>query len=145
MLETALNQNPSAWDHPGLLHMYIHLMEMSPTPELALPHGDRLATLIPQSGHLVHMATHIDVLCGDYQNTVWRNARAAEVDKKYEAVAGAQNFYTVYRRSDGAHVRSEGVYKGEFSGDIRIDPAPRWNRNSCHTIRLTPNWKAFSL
>lgn len=96
-LETAFDTLPGAWDHPGLLHMYIHLMEMSPVPEKALRHGDRLVDLVPDSGHLVHMATHIDVLCGDYQNVIWRNRRAAEVDRKYEALAGAENFYTVYR------------------------------------------------
>jgi len=96
-LENAFDTRPGAWDHPGLLHMYIHLMEMSPTPEKALRHGDRLVDLVPDSGHLVHMATHIDVLCGDYHNVVYRNQRAAEVDRKYEAEAGAQNFYTVYR------------------------------------------------
>ncbi|MGR3802857.1 MAG: hypothetical protein ACU0AY_05245 [Marinibacterium profundimaris] len=96
-LETAFDSLPGAWDHPGLLHMYIHLMEMSPTPEAALRHGDRLVDLVPDSGHLVHMATHIDVLCGDYQNVIWRNHRAAQVDRKYEAENGGENFYTVYR------------------------------------------------
>ena len=94
-LETAFNELPGAWDHPGLLHLYIHLMEMSPWPEKALKHGDRLVDLVPDSGHLVHMATHIDVLCGDYQNVVWRNHRAAQVDRKYESEFGAQNFYTL--------------------------------------------------
>ncbi len=97
VLDRAFDTLPGAWDHPGLLHMYIHLMEMSPTPEKALRHGDRLIDLVPDSGHLVHMATHIDVLCGEYQNVVWRNRRAIEIDRKYEAVAGAQNFYTLYR------------------------------------------------
>ncbi|WP_434050668.1 MAG: hypothetical protein RDA78_15175 [Roseibium sp.] len=96
-LEKVFENRGDAWDHPGLLHMYIHLMEMSPTPEKALKHGDRLVDLVPDSGHLCHMATHIDVLCGDYQNVVWRNHRAAEVDRKYEEVAGPQNFYTLYR------------------------------------------------
>lgn len=96
-LERAFATHPAAWNHPGLLHMYIHLMEMSPTPEKALPHGDRLVDLVPDSGHLVHMATHIDVLCGDYHNVVWRNHRAAEVDAKFFAHAGGQNFYTIYR------------------------------------------------
>ena len=96
-LEKAFDEQPAAWDHPGLLHMYIHLMEMSPTPEKALRHGDRLTDLVPDSGHLIHMATHIDVLCGDYHSVVARNRKAAEIDRKYEAVAGAQNFYTVYR------------------------------------------------
>jgi tetratricopeptide (TPR) repeat protein len=97
VLEHAFATQPAAWDHPGLLHMYIHLMEMSPTPEKALPHGDRLVDLVPDSGHLVHMASHIDVLCGDYHNVVWRNHRAAEVDRKYFALAGGENFYTIYR------------------------------------------------
>lgn len=34
----------------------------------------------------------------------------------------------VYRRSDGVHVRSDGLDKGSYDGDIRIDAAPRWNR-----------------
>ncbi|WP_169569306.1 hypothetical protein [Sneathiella limimaris] len=97
VLEAAFENLPGAWDHPGLLHLYIHLMEMSPTPEKALKHGDRLVDLVPDSGHLVHMATHIDVLCGEYQNVVWRNHRAAQIDKKYEAIAGGENFYTLYR------------------------------------------------
>lgn len=42
----------------------------------------------------------------------------------------SKNYYTVYRLSDGAYVRSEGIDRGSFSGDIRIDPAPRWNRTN---------------
>jgi tetratricopeptide (TPR) repeat protein len=97
VLERAFNGLPGAWDHPGLLHMYIHLMEMSPHPERALRHGDRLAALVPDAGHLVHMPTHIDVLCGHYQNVVARNHAAIVADRKYLAAAGAENFYSVYR------------------------------------------------
>ncbi len=43
---------------------------------------------------------------------------------------GDKNYYVVYRRSDGAYGRSEGLDKGSYGGDIRIDPAPRWNRNN---------------
>ncbi|PHR94789.1 MAG: hypothetical protein COA78_31550 [Blastopirellula sp.] len=43
---------------------------------------------------------------------------------------GEANYYTVYRRSDGKYTRSEGLSKGSYSGDIRIDPAPRWNRTN---------------
>ena len=42
----------------------------------------------------------------------------------------SKNYYAVYRRSDGAHLRSKGLDKGKYSGDIRIDPAPRWNRSN---------------
>ena len=37
---------------------------------------------------------------------------------------------TVYRRDDGAFARSEGIFKGAYGGDIRIDPSPRWNRTN---------------
>ncbi len=97
VLERAFDRTPGAWEHPGLLHMYIHLMEMSPHPERALRHGDRLTTLVPDAGHLVHMASHIDVLCGDYQNVLSRNLAAAEVDDAFKAYAGAANFYALYR------------------------------------------------
>jgi len=43
---------------------------------------------------------------------------------------GTKNFYTVYRRSDGGFSRSEGIDRGLYSGDIRIDPAPQWNRTN---------------
>lgn len=97
LMERAFREHPAAWDHPGLLHMYIHLMEMSPHPEAALRHGDRLVGLVPDAGHLIHMATHIDVLCGDYLAVVERNQRAIEADARYVAREGAENFYTVYR------------------------------------------------
>lgn len=97
VLESALENLEGAWSHPGLLHMYIHLMEMSPQPELALRHGDVLSTLVPDAGHLLHMSTHIDVLCGDYQNVVSRNHLAIVADRKFLEHRGADNFYSVYR------------------------------------------------
>ncbi len=45
-------------------------------------------------------------------------------------VNGNMNSYTILRRSDGAYAMTEGISKGEYSGDIRIDPAPRWNRTN---------------
>jgi tetratricopeptide (TPR) repeat protein len=53
--------------------------------------------LVPDAGHLSHMATHIDVLCGDYYNVVARNTHAIEADRKFLEREGADNFYTVYR------------------------------------------------
>jgi tetratricopeptide (TPR) repeat protein len=97
VLESAFEQLDGAWRHPGLLHMYIHLMEMSPHPERALRHGDRLSTLVPDAGHLLHMATHIDVLCGDYSNVVSRNHTAIMADRKFLEREGAENFYSLYR------------------------------------------------
>ena len=69
-------------DHPGLLHMYIHALEMSPHPERALRAADRLRELVPDAGHLRHMPTHIDIQCGYYQATVEWNASAVAADRK---------------------------------------------------------------
>ena len=83
--------------HAGLLHMYIHLMEMSPFPQAALPAADRLKGLVPDSGHLQHMGTHIDVLCGDYRSVVDWNERAIRADRIFVEARGPFNFYTMYR------------------------------------------------
>lgn len=116
VLDAAFDRLQGAWDHPGLLHMYIHLMEMSPHPEKALRHGDRLSTLVPDAGHLLHMATHIDVLCGDYMNVVSRNQTAIEADRRYLDHAGPENFYSVYR----CHNYHFKIYGAMFLGQ----PAP---------------------
>ncbi len=83
--------------HPGILHMYIHLMEMSPFPERALRAADWLRGLVPDAGHLEHMPTHIDVLCGQYHDVIESNSNAIVADNKYLAREGAMNFYTTYR------------------------------------------------
>ena len=101
--------------HPGLLHMYIHLMEMSPHPEQALPAGDRLRGLVPDAGHLRHMPTHIDVLCGDYRAVVESNQAAIEADRKFLAREGAGNFYSLYRCHD-YHFK---IYGAMFLGQYR--------------------------
>ena len=83
--------------HPGLLHLYIHLMEMSPTPEAALPQADDARRLVPDAGHLPHMSTHIYVLCGNYQDVVTWNDQGIKADELYWKNAGGMNFYSLYR------------------------------------------------
>jgi len=96
VLEAAL-ERPGGRTHPGVLHMYIHLMEMSPHPERALRAADSLRGLVPDAGHLEHMPTHIDVLCGHYDNVVASNTRAIVADRKFLEREGAMNFYSLYR------------------------------------------------
>ena len=66
VLERAIEciEQASQRPHPGLLHMYLHVMEMSPFPERALRACDQLRQLVLGSGHLCHMPSHIDVRCG---------------------------------------------------------------------------------
>ncbi len=103
---------PGGMEHPGLLHFYIHLMEMSPHPEAALPVADALRTLVPDAGHLIHMPTHIDVLVGDYARVVADNERAIVADDRFVDAVGPLNFYTLYRAHDH-HFR---IYGAMFAG-----------------------------
>jgi tetratricopeptide (TPR) repeat protein len=102
--------------HPGVLHMYIHLMEMSPRPEEALAVGDLLRDLVPDAGHLRHMPTHLDVLCGDYRRVVSANTAAIAADERFRERRGAMNFYTLYRAHD-YHFK---IYGAMFLGQARI-------------------------
>ena len=81
--------------HPGILHFYIHVYEMSPTPEQALACADQLRDLCPDCGHLVHMASHIDSLCGHWQNAADANRRATRVDRDYVELRGSDEFYMI--------------------------------------------------
>ena len=101
--------------HPGVLHMYIHLMEMSARPEDALQAGDLLRELVPDAGHLRHMPTHLDVLCGDYRSVVSANTAAIAADERFVARRGAMNFYTLYR----AHNYHFKIYGAMFLGQAR--------------------------
>jgi tetratricopeptide (TPR) repeat protein len=113
VLEKAMTA-PGGMQHPGVLHMYIHLMEMSPTPGRALRAGDALSGLVPDAGHLIHMPTHIDVLCGHYRDVVDRNNRAIEADRKFLANEGAANFYSLYR----CHNYHFKIYGAMFLGQM---------------------------
>lgn len=109
--------------HPGALHLYIHLMEMSPTPEAALITADHLRGLVPDAGHLHHMPTHIDILCGDYRRAIASNSDAIRADEKYLARKGGLNFYTLYRSHD-YHFR---LYAAMLAGlsEVALDTVSR--------------------
>jgi len=115
VLETGFRDDPAAWDHPGLLHLYVHLMEMSPFPERALKAGDRLREIAPDAGHLVHMPTHIDVLCGHYHDVVFWNQKAVAADRKFLQRAGALNIYAMYRTHNHHFVIYGAMFLGQYT------------------------------
>lgn len=86
--------------HPGVLHMHMHALEMSPTPERALASADTLRGFAPDAGHMEHMPAHIYVLCGGYSEAVEQSRRAVAADDKYLAFGGDSNFYTTARCHD---------------------------------------------
>ena len=101
--------------HPGILHLYVHTMEMSATPQAALPAADLLRDLVPDAGHLRHMPSHIDVLCGKYRDSVVANQVAVQVDRRFVDREGPLNFYSLYR----AHNLHFVVYSAMFEGNSR--------------------------
>ena len=89
-LEAVMAADPN---HPLALHLYIHALEASSNAAKAEAAADRLADLVPGSGHLVHMPSHIYFRVGRYQDSAMANIRAAEVDEAYIAQCNAQGFY----------------------------------------------------
>ena len=81
-LESVIARNP---DHPGALHLYVHAVEASADPQRGVAAADRLRTLIPGSGHLVHMPAHINARVGRWHDAVIANQRAIEADDAYLA------------------------------------------------------------
>ena len=129
LLESAFRDLPDAWSHPGLLHLYVHLMEMSPFPQKALRAGDQLRDLVPDAGHLIHMPTHIDVLCGNYRDVVVYNQKAVEADRKFLAREGAMGVYTLYRTHNHHFVVYGAMFLGQYTPALKaaqeiIDTTP---------------------
>jgi tetratricopeptide (TPR) repeat protein len=83
-------------DHPGGNHFYIHAMEASNEPQKALPAADRLGKLVPGSGHLVHMPSHIYARIGRYDDASDTNEQAITVDREYFKLAPPPEFYSLY-------------------------------------------------
>ncbi len=91
MMETVLARNPA---HPAAIHLYIHLTEASRSPEVAEAHAERLAPLVPASGHLVHMPSHTYFVLGRYKDSLDANIDAVAADEAYlNSAEGDTSFY----------------------------------------------------
>jgi tetratricopeptide (TPR) repeat protein len=89
-LESVIKRFP---DHPGAHHLYIHVVEASNNPDRAVASADRLESLMPGAGHLVHMPAHIYLRVGRYADATQSNIRAVEVDEAYISQYMAQGMY----------------------------------------------------
>lgn len=90
VVEKLINQFP---EHPGGHHYYIHALEASASPEKAIRSANKLMTMVPGSGHLVHMPSHIYINTGDYHRGSLSNLKAVEVDSGYITACHAQGAY----------------------------------------------------
>jgi len=92
-LEHVMQVDPN---HPGANHLYIHAVEASPDPQRALPAANRLRTLVPAAGHMVHMPAHIDIRTGRWDLAAKQNEDAIAADKTYREISPKQGFYHIY-------------------------------------------------
>ncbi len=92
-IEATLQKHPN---HLGANHFYIHAVEASQDSDRAEEAVDRLTTLVPGAGHLVHMPSHIYVRVGRYSDAVDSNAAAVEADRAYFKTAPDPDLYAVY-------------------------------------------------
>lgn len=99
-LESVMRRDP---DHLGAIHYYIHTVEGSQSPERALAGANKLASLAPGAGHIVHMPAHIYIRTGDYAAAVKTNEDAARVDRAYLKASGAQGIYSMMYYSHNLH------------------------------------------
>lgn len=86
-------------EHPGALHLYIHAVEPSRDPGMALFAADRLCDLVPASGHLLHMPCHIYVQTGNWDRAIVQSEKAMRADDRYDVltqVPDGQYLYIVH-------------------------------------------------
>jgi tetratricopeptide (TPR) repeat protein len=93
VLESVLARDAN---HIGANHFYIHAVEASPHPERALQSAERLRTLAPSAGHLVHMPAHIYMRTGDYASAVASNQQGASADQSYIKSGGGGMYALMY-------------------------------------------------
>jgi tetratricopeptide (TPR) repeat protein len=103
-------------NHIGANHYYIHCVEASISPERALESADRMKTLVPAAGHLVHMPSHIYMHTGDYIGAVKANEAALDADRKYIDATKPSGMYPVmYYNHNLDFLASAAMMTGEFA------------------------------
>ena len=106
VLERITRRNP---DHPGACHFYIHAIEASNDAAKAVPCADRLGSLMPGSGHLVHMPTHIYIRLGRWEEAVEHNQAAVHVDQEYVDARHPTGVYPIGYVPHNYHVMWEAL------------------------------------
>ena len=120
-LEKVLAHNKN---HPGALHLWIHLWEPTDTPERAEAEADRLLPLVPGAGHMVHMAAHIYHRVGRHADVISSNLLASKADEDYITQCKAQGIYPLAYYPHNLHF----IWMGATAagrGALALDAAQR--------------------
>lgn len=92
-------------DHAGACHFYIHAVEAA-YPERAVPCAERLPSLMPGAGHVVHMPAHVYIRVGRYADAIERNVHALHADEPHIAEMPADGVYRLALHPHNAHFLS---------------------------------------
>lgn len=103
-------------NHIGAIHFYIHLMEDSPDFRAALPYADKLATLAPAAGHLIHMASHLYVKVGRYADAADINNQAIAADEKMLRVMFPGSTYSGFTMHPHHFLWNTQLWLGDHAG-----------------------------
>jgi tetratricopeptide (TPR) repeat protein len=107
-----------AQPNPALLHLHIHILEMSNEPERALASAAELARLCPDGGHLNHMPAHVHMLVGDYQSARQASELAIAANDRFLAYAGTMSPYTTACAHDLLLMMHACMFLGAYGGAI---------------------------
>ncbi|TPM36513.1 tetratricopeptide repeat protein [Mesorhizobium sp. B2-3-5] len=88
-----LADEAGATQHPAILHLHIHLLEMSTMPERGMRSAALLGEMCPDAGHMNHMPGHIYVLCGEYEKAKFASEKAVRANDLYLAYADEPTYY----------------------------------------------------
>ncbi len=138
-LESVLRRDPN---HIGAMHLYMHAVEASPNPERGLPYADRIATLAPSAGDLVHMPSHIYMRTGNYDGARASNATAAHVDEQYIAATRAEGIYPMMYDSHNLHFLAIAAGTQGRCADA-LDAAKRLTANVQPAVSQMPMLEPF--
>ena len=100
VLEGVLASNVN---HPGANHFYIHAVEASADPAKGMVSADRLRTLMPNAGHLVHMPAHIYIRTGKYHEGSLTNQESIKADLAYLTECHSQGLYALMYHPHNYH------------------------------------------
>ncbi|MBN9299917.1 MAG: hypothetical protein J0I41_23145 [Filimonas sp.] len=136
ILEKLIRQYPK---HPGAPHFYIHAVEASKTPEKGLASAGLLMTLVPGSGHLLHMPSHIYIWTGDYHAGSLANIAAIEADSTYLTACHAQGAYPLgYYPHNYHYLAATATLEG--NAKLAWQAAQKLQVHTAQDIMKEPGW-----
>jgi tetratricopeptide (TPR) repeat protein len=138
-----LREDAGLPQHPAILHLHIHCLEMSNEPERAKQSAERLAPLCPDAGHLNHMPAHIHMLCGDYWKARAVSQKAIAANDAYLAYAGTLTPYTTGCAHDLLLMMHACMFMGRYQD--AIDAADKMHRLITKEVLTVKNRPKFSM